>query len=320
MGYVYDPEVALMVPHAPALDVSNVVAARELLSQLGADLPPWEPGAEVDFYVTEIPGPPSGPSLDLFVMRPAEALTLGGALLWFHGGGFVLGDARESLPFLEKVALDSGILVASVQYRLAPETPYPGALDDGHAALSWLREHASELGIETHAIAVGGQSAGAALAAGLALRVRDEGGHLLFQALDIPVTDDRGHTQSAIAYTDTVVWHRANARASWQAYLRGVAGPTPTYAAPARAEDLGGLPPAVVTVNQSDPLRDEGIEYARRLAHANVPVDLHLYAGTFHGSASIAADAEVSQRQQSDLRAALARAFVRPTTDNPQKD
>jgi len=148
------------------------------------------------------------------------------------------------------------------------------------------------------------------LAAGLALRVRDEGGPALaFQLLDIPVLDNRMQTPSAQAYTDTPVWNRRNAELGWNAYLGENATQVSAWAAPARARELAGLPPTFITVNQYDPLRDEGIEYAMRLAQANVHTGLCLYPGTFHGSAALVPAAAVSIRQQMDLRQALIHAF-----------
>ncbi len=315
MAYVYDPEVEAALAYAPRLDVSDVAAARRLIAGLGAGVPPWQPEAGLVYEVHAAPGAPGEPEVDLHLVRPTGDGTLRGALLWFHGGGFVLGDARESLPFLAAVARESGVVAVSVQYRLAPEHPFPAGFEDGHAAWRWLRDHAESMGFEPDRIAIGGQSAGGALAAGLALRIRDQGGSLLYQALDTPVLDDRAETPSATDYVDTPVWNRPNVQASWRSYLGAAETDTPAYAAPARSEDLSGLPPTYITVSQNDPLRDEGIEYARRLAHANVPVDLHLYGGTFHGSVALAPDAEVSRRHDTDLRHALSRAFTRAAAD-----
>lgn len=319
LGYAYDAEVAEAIPFAPLIDVTDVDATRCRLTDLVAQLPTWIPTPGVKFEVRSIPGLPGDPDVDLYLICPRDAVVTRGAMLWFHGGGFVLGDARDSLPFLEQIAIETGVVVASVQYRLAPESAYPAAINDGYACLAWLRESGDELGIDPERIAVGGQSAGAALAAGLALRVRDDGGRLLFQLLDIPVTDDRGETPSA-KYADTLMWHRKNAEASWRAYLGPRSPAALAYAAPMRAVDLAGLPPAFITVNQFDPLRDEGIAYAQRLAHANVPVDLQMYAGTFHGSASIAATAAVSRRQDADIRAAAVRGFANPTPARDEED
>jgi len=314
-AYVYDNELTPLLSYVPALDISDVAAARELLATLAAGLPAYQPDADVRVSEHRTRGLEGAPDVSMFMVAPAAGADAPRpALLWIHGGGFVLGDARESLPFLQRVVQETGAIAVSVQYRLAPETPFPGALDDARAALGWLWDQAAALGVDPGRIAVGGQSAGGALAAGLVLRVRDEGGpSVAFQLLDIPVTDDRALTVSAQAYTDTLVWNRNNAELGWKAYLGGGNGPVSPYAAPARAEDLRGLPPTFISVNQYDPLRDEGIEYARRLAQANVQTELHLYPGTFHGSAGILPTAAVSARQNADLIQALAKAFSPPT-------
>jgi len=318
MSYPYASEVAAFLPYAPVFDLTDITATRAYLAEVVAAAPPFELSDKVQLAVRSVPGIDDAPSVDILVLSPVEAPVVPRpALLWFHGGGFVLGDAAESLSFLESIVLDTGAVAVSVQYRLAPETTFPGPVDDGAAALSWLVENADELAIDLDRVAIGGQSAGGALAAGLVLRMRDEAGpRVAFQLLDIPVLDDRGSTESARLYDDTAVWTRKNAELSWRAYLGETVGaPVSPYASPARATDLRGLPPAFIGVNQFDPLRDEGLEYARRLAQAGVPTDLHLYAGTFHGSAAIAAPANVSKRQVSDLRAAFARAVAASEND-----
>ncbi|MGM0930543.1 MAG: alpha/beta hydrolase [Actinomycetota bacterium] len=312
MSYPYDPEVQAFVPYAPAIDLTDIAATREMLSAATADLPPYEPHAEVRVMHLEADGSAGAPPVDLFSVTPSSA-AVGNklpALFWFHGGGFVLGDARESLPFLESVVRATGAAAFSIQYSLAPEARYPAPIDEGMAALTWIRNNSQSLGVDPERIAVGGQSAGGANAAGLVLRVRDEGlPGFIFQLLDIPVTDDAVQSESATAYSDGLVWNTRNALLSWQAYLGDDSGDTPAYAAPMRAESLQGMPPTFITVNQFDPLRDEGIEFAQRLAQASVPTELHMYAGTFHGSSGIAAAASVSQRQNADLVLAIKRAF-----------
>lgn len=315
MSYPYDPEVDATVPYAPPLDLIDIAAARELLNQAAAGMPPFEPSVGVEMTHLSASAADNAPPVDLYMVRPSGPEQARPALLWFHGGGFVLGDALDSLPFLDAVAQQTGAIGISLQYRLAPEATFPAPIEEGLAALNWIVTHAEKLGIDPDRIALGGQSAGGAYAAGLALRLRDgDGPKIVFQLLDIPVTDDRVITQSATEYTDSLVWNRKNAELSWSAYLGDSGKPASPYAAPARAEDLSGLPPAFITINQFDPLRDEGLEYARRLAHANVPTELHLYAGTFHGSSGIALTADVSRRQNADLIAALQRGL---TSTNP---
>lgn len=312
MEYQYDSQIKEVVAYAPHIDLADLSATRAMLVDLAASFPPYTPSDAVRLEEFTIPARGHTPAVDVFVLTGADAPKGGRpAVLWFHGGGFVLGDARESLPFLDKVVMDTGGVAVSVQYRLAPETPFPGAADDAHSALIWLLEMQEHFSLDLERIAIGGQSAGAALAAGLVLRARDENGpKIAFQLLDIPVTDDRCATQSAVEYTDTLVWNRANALLGWKAYLDDNTEQVSPYAVPARAKDLSNLPPTFITINQFDPLRDEGLEFARRLAHANVPTELHLYAGTFHGSSAIVAAAAVSERQNADIRNAFCRALL----------
>lgn len=208
------------------------------------------------------------------------------------------------------MAAEAGVVVVSVDYRLAPENPYPAGLDDCYAALLWTAKSASELNIDPDRLALYGESAGGGLAAAVALLARDRGGPALrYQHLGIPELDDRLDTPSMRAYLDTPLWNRPMAEFSWDSYLgegrRGTADVS-AYAAPARAEDLSGLPPTTVVTCQYDPLRDEGIAYAQRLAQADVLVELMLYPGTFHGS-TIAQDAAITQRMNTEALASLRR-------------
>jgi acetyl esterase/lipase len=231
-----------------------------------------------------------------------------------HGGGFMLGAPDIDHGHNLLICRELGAAVFSVDYRLAPEHPYPAGLEDCYAGLSWAAKNATDLGIDADRIALFGGSAGGGLAAGLALLARDRGGPAIrFQFLGVPELDDRLDTPSMRAFTDTPLWNRPNAVISWDAYLgAGIPGTrdVPLYAAPARATaaDLAGLPPAYISVMEFDPLRDEGIDYARALISAGVTVELHLFPGTFHGSNMIAY-AEVSQRETAEALAVLARAL-----------
>ena len=195
-----------------------------------------------------------------------------------------------------------------MEYRLAPEHPFPAGVEDCYAALTWLHANAAELGIDDDRIGVGGQSAGGGLTAGLALLARDRGGpSICFQFLGIPELDHRLETASMRAFVDTPLWHRGNAVKSWQMYLGpdhdGAVSP---YASPSIATDLHGLPAAYITTMEFDPLRDEGILYAMQLMAAGVSVELHTFPGTFHGS-SLVPGAAVSKRGHEELLVALAR-------------
>ncbi|MEU3963741.1 alpha/beta hydrolase [Streptomyces buecherae] len=218
-----------------------------------------------------------------------------------------MGDVNTEHPWAARLASASGATVISVGYRLAPEHPFPAALDDAYAVLTWASEHAAELGAEADRIAVGGHSAGGGLAAGLALRARDrQGPPIRFQLLNQAGLDDRQNTWSCRDFTDTPWMNRATVAAAWGHYLGG--RPATPYAAPARATDLSGLPPAYVASAELCPYRDEDIAYALRLLQSGVSVELHQWAGTFHGSQAILS-AEISQRQFAELGGALRRAL-----------
>ena len=248
---------------------------------------------------------PADPEVPVRIYRPHRAQA---AIVWLHGGGFVMGDLDTEHPWAVRVAGGSGAVVVSVGYRRAPEHRFPAALDDAYAVLAWAAGHAAELGIDPGRIAVGGHAAGAGLAAAVALRARDQQGPpIRFQLLSQPELDDRQQTWSARNFTDTPFMTRAKVAASWRHYL-GSAAASP-YAAPARADDLSGLPPAYIASAEFDPNRDEAIGYAQRLLQAGVPVELHQWPGTFHGSQAILS-AEVSRRQIAELGAALRRALT----------
>jgi acetyl esterase/lipase len=172
-----------------------------------------------------------------------------------------------------------------VEYRLSPETPYPGPLDDCYAGLQWTFAHAAELGIDPDRVGIMGVSAGGGLAAGLALLVRDRGEmSIAFQLLQCPMIDDRQHTGSS-QYDDLMIWSRESNTFGWRCYLGDGYGAAdvPAYAAAARADDLSGLPPTMVITGGADGFRDENIEYARRLGQAGVATDLCVIAGAPHG-------------------------------------
>lgn len=298
-----DPELTPYIASFPAPDLSDPAAARAGLARLAGAAPaPDTAGMRIEDRT--VPGDPDVP---VRIYRPHGAR--GGGIVWLHGGGFVMGDLETEHPWAARIATDSGAVVISVGYRRAPEDRFPAALDDSYAALAWTAAHAAELGVERERIAVGGHAAGAGLAAAVALRARDRSGPpIRLQLLNQPELDDRQESWSARHFTDTPFMTREKVTASWRHYL-GSASASP-YAAPARAEDLSGLPSAYVTTAELDPNRDEAIAYALRLLQAGVTVELHQWAGTFHGSQAILS-AGVSQRQLCELAAVLRRGLAR---------
>ncbi|MFF3641638.1 alpha/beta hydrolase [Streptomyces sp. NPDC002564] len=296
-----DPELEAFLPLLPRQDLDDPVAARERYSAYAATKPaPDITGIEVEDRT--VPGDPAVP---VRVYRPLQAR---GAVVWLHGGGHVMGDLDTEHPWAGRVAAASGAVVVSVGYRLAPEHPFPAALEDACATLRWTAGHADELGVDPARIAVGGHSAGGNLAAAVALWSRDhQGPPICFQLLNEAGLDDRMETWSARHFTDTPWSTRATVATAWRHYL-GDRTATP-YAAPARAADLSGLPPAYIATAEFDPNRDEDIAYAQRLLQSGVSVELHQWPGTFHGSQSILS-AEVSQRQIAKVGDALRRALA----------
>ncbi len=309
--YAFDPELVPFVDALPASQLDSpesLAASRAGLADL---LAPLNAGVDLTGVVVtdhQVPGPDGAPEVPVRVYAPEGPAPAGGrpALLDIHGGGFVSGSIDMEHAFAAKVASDLGAVVATPEYRLAPEHPFPAGLEDCYAALSWLHASAGGLGVDTTRVGVGGQSAGGGLSAALALLARDRGGPALcFQFLGIPELDHRLETTSMRTFTDTPMWHRPNAIKSWEWYLGEHTEVSP-YASPSIAPDLAGLPPAYVTTMEFDPLRDEGILYALRLLEAGVQVELHSYPGTFHGSALVPF-AEVSRRSTAELMTALRR-------------
>ncbi|MEU5988026.1 alpha/beta hydrolase [Spirillospora sp. NPDC047418] len=309
MTYAYDPELVPWISMIPHLSIADIAKVRREEVEMFGNRPVYTPPVPVETRDVAVPGEPGVP---VRIFRPAEHDGVLPGLVFVHGGGFALGSVDLYHDDAASIAAEVGAVVVSVDYRLAPEHPFPAGLEDCYAVLSWTAAHAGDLGIDPDRLAVGGESAGGGLSAAVALLARDRGGPALcFQFLGIPELDDRLDTPSMRAYTDTPIWHRTNAELSWDYYLgegvRGTAGVSP-YAAPARAEDLSGLPPAFVTTCEFDPLRDEGLSYGQRLVQAGVPTEMHLYPGTFHGS-TLVPDAAVTKRMNADRLGALRRAL-----------
>jgi acetyl esterase len=296
-----DRELEPFLSMFPPADLNDPITARKKLAELSAKAPV----PDIKDMKVEDRTVPATPNVPVRIYRPQGAH---GAIVWLHGGGFVMGGLDIEHPWAARIADGSRTVVVSVGYRLAPEHRFPAALDDAYAAMIWTAEHADELGVDPQHIAVGGHAAGAGLAAAVALRARDRQRPLIsFQLLNQPELDDRQETWSARNFTDTPFMTRDKVSASWRHYLgSGAASP---YAAPARASDLSGLPPAYITTAELDPNRDEAIVYAQRLMEAGVPVELHQWRGTFHGSQAVLS-AKVSQRQLAELSAVLHHALA----------
>lgn len=257
--------------------------------------------ADGRFEVTElsVPGTAGEPDVTLVSARPAGTTGPLPLLYYLHGGGMVAGNAWSVLPQLLRAwAHPLELAVLSVEYRLAPRTRYPGALEDCYAGLVWAAEHAAGLGIDPDRIVIGGKSAGAGLAAALALLTRDRGGPApIGQLLLCPMLDDRGDTFSSRQMAGVDTWDRTSNATAWQAVLgdRYGAADLPPYAAPARATDLSALPPAYIEVGSAETFRDECVAYADAIWRSGGQAELHVWPGAFHGFDTIAPQAALSR-------------------------
>lgn len=315
MSYNYDPELASLLELLPdtSFGISDPQKARtgflEMISLLNADLD--QKGVAIENH--SIAGPAGAPDVPVRIYSPEGLEQAVPGIIHIHGGGFVIGNLDSELGSCVALCRVLGVVVVSVDYRLAPETPYPGPLEDCYAALQWVSNNGAQLNIDPSRLAVFGQSAGGGLAAASCLLSRDRGGpKICFQFLGIPELDDRLQTSSMQRFVDTPMWNRPNAELSWDFYLgdqfqRG-ADDVPYHAAPARAEDLSGLPPAYISTMEFDPLRDEGVEYALKLMRAGVATELHSFPGTFHGSA-LFSSTQISKRESTEMFAVLRRAL-----------
>jgi acetyl esterase/lipase len=242
--------------------------------------------AGVCAHDVHVPGFHSSHSIRIRVYRPDPLTTPVPALLWIHGGGFVMGEPEIDQASHIALVREAGIAVAAVSYRLAPRHPYPAPLEDCYAALRWLHTEAGALGVLRSRIAIGGASAGAGLAAGVALKARDCGEFpLVFQLLIYPMLDDRTALRTDIDGSRLRLWNNRCNRFSWSAYLQKPPGSADVdaYAAPARCGNLSGLPPAWIGVGTLDLFHDEDLKYAGRLANSGVSCRLFVVEGAYHG-------------------------------------
>jgi acetyl esterase/lipase len=276
-----DPELEPILGafELPTFDAATVASLRSTA------FPPQELSDAVERTDHVVPSHVAGdPPVPLRVHRPTGASGRLPGIVTMHGGGYVIGTYLMDDVLLDRWCPLLGIVGVSVEYRLAPETPYPGPLEDCYAALRWAHENADALGIDRSCLGIQGISAGGGLAAALALAARDRGEvPLAFQLLDCPMLDDRQGTPSLRA-AGLYVWGAASNEFGWRSYLgdRYGSDDVPPYAAAARARDLGGLPPACVVVGSIDGFRDEDVDYAQRLNQAGVPCELYVVAGLPH--------------------------------------
>ncbi|MEM7337299.1 MAG: alpha/beta hydrolase [Actinomycetota bacterium] len=304
----YDPEIRAAIEAGPAFppvvaDTLGTARQNRIIATEAVELS--DAVARTDVIV---PGPSDHPELRVRMHRREGADGLAPGLVWCHGGGYVLGTPEQDDLRFDRWCTRFDLVGAVVNYRLAPEHPYPAGLEDCYAALSWLKANGAEVGVDANRIGIGGPSAGGGLAAALALLVRDRGEFEIdYQMLIYPMIDDTRTSMTAGWHVP--IWGPESNRFGWSAYLGEWFGrdDVPAHAAPTRASDLSGLPPAYVMVGSLDGFADENLDYAMRLNHAGVPVEFHLYPGAPHGFDGFAPLTAVSKQARSDVSGWLAR-------------
>jgi acetyl esterase/lipase len=313
-----DPELvepldAIMTATGGGFDLGDIPATRAMVAAMieavKVEAPPVEGVTTED---RTVPSHGDDVEVPVRIYRPAGRDGPLPALLWMHAGGYVIGSIEFDDLMAAQLAVDVGCAVVSVDYRLAPENPYPAALNDSFGALEWLAAHGSEVGIDAGRIAVGGASAGGGLAAAICLLARDQGqAKPCFQLLIYPAINDRNIEQVSDTVPENLFWSRENALIGWNAYLEGrqAGQDVPSYAAAFRAENLEGLPPAFIPVGSVDMFVGDCMDYAGRLIDAGVATELHVYPGAFHAFDAFAPMSRVSQQFVTDRNSALTRAF-----------
>ena len=303
-----DPELLPVLKQFPAYELTAEMAIK-FRQMPGAPPLPAPAPQPVERH---IPGPAGAPEVRVWVVDPAPLEKGKPLLLHMHGGGFMMTDPNL-MPQIQGIATDCHCVVVSVDYRLAPETRSPGALEDNYAALKWVHAHAAELGVDRSRIAVGGESAGGTHAASLAIHARDRNEvPIIFQLLIYPALDDRtGSSNPPPPAIGNFLWTASANRLAWSSLLGVPAGSStvPAAAVPARVASVAGLPPAWIGVGSVDLFVEEDMEYARRLVHAGVGTELLVARGAFHGFDLLVPDAEVSKQFSASWKSALRRAF-----------
>lgn len=305
--HLVDPEVLPILDIFPAMVLNAATLAVIRATPPALVVNPGEPP-----QVIRVPGAPGDPEVALRVFVPKGKAQARPAILHIHGGGYILGSAAMGDAQNRATSDAQNAVLVSVDYRLAPETPFPGPLEDCYAGLQWMAAHAQELGIDPDRIVVLGESAGGGLAAALALLARDRGGpRIAGQFLTYPMLDHRTGGDTEVTpnpLTGEFVWTRPHNQFGWQC-LRGTQAIHPdrmAHFSPALAQDLSGLPPCFLATGSLDLFLEEDFDYALRLMRAGVPTELHCYEGAIHGF-DLVPTAAVSRRFAADLSNALKR-------------
>ncbi len=303
----YDPEVKAILDGLPpfgtvAADNLDKIRAARITESGQVSL-----SDKVERSDHLVPGPDGG-EVRLRVHRPVDAEGQRPVLYWMHGGGYVLGSPEQDDLRFDRWCQRFNIIGVAVQYRLAPENPYPGGLEDCYAGLAWVKENGETLGMDPSRVGIGGPSGGGGMAAALGLLVRDRGQfEINYQMLIYPMIDDTMTSPSS--HWEVPIWDRESNHFGWSSYLGDLFGTDniPTHAAPSRETDLSGLPPTYVMAGSLDGFVDEDIDYATRLNQAGVPTELHVYPGAPHGFEGFVPQAAVSKQARRDINDWLGR-------------
>lgn len=297
----YDPEVAPALARIAQFIPTNVTAEMipDMREAMRGGPTPEEQFGALGIEIRDVAFPSGdGYEVTASVYTRAGRTGTGAGIYYLHGGGMIFGDRHGGPIAFADLVLEHDAVVVSVEYRLAPEHPDPAPVEDAYAGLVWTAEHLDELGIDPERFIIAGHSAGGGLAAGATLLARDRQGPVVRgQMLMSPMLDDRDSTASARQYVDTGTVSRATSRTAWEALLgdRRAGDDVPGSAAPARATDLAGLPPAFIDCGSAEVFRDEDVAYATALWAAGGQAELHVWAGGFHGFDGFAPEAVVSQ-------------------------
>ena len=297
------------------LQPENMQAIREAMAQMSL---PAKVDESISLKEKMIAGPDNNP-IRLRIYRPESNNESLPVLLWIHGGGYIIGTADDDDDLCMRFVKEAECAVISVDYRLAPENPYPAPLEDCYAALKWIADNAMTLNIDPNRIGVAGASAGGGLTAALTLLARDrQYPSICFQAPLYPMIDDRNNTPSANEIKEGMIWNQKTNEAGWKMYLGNLYGTNdiPAYAAPARAENYGNLPYTYTCVGQLDPFRSETLTYITKLAEAGVDVEFHLYPGAYHGFEGLNPDADIAVHAVSEYLQAVKKGFHRVSKVN----
>lgn len=303
----YDPEIRAALERGPRMGtvsarVLDKIRADRLLEN--AQVPLSDAVTRTDIMV---PGPDGAPEVRLRVHRRKGLAGDAPCLFWIHGGGYVLGAPEQDDLRFDRWCQRFDVVGVAVQYRLAPEHPYPAPVEDCYAGLRWVKEHGADIGVDTARVGIGGPSGGGGLAAALGLLVRDRKQFDIdYQLLIYPMIDDT--RTSVTANWDVPVWDPKSNEFGWSSYLGPLFGTpdVPYHAAPSRCTDLSGLPPTYIMVGTLDGFADEDIAYAQRLNQCGVPVELHVYPGAPHGFEGFAPNTAVAKQARRDINNWLA--------------